>query len=500
MTGDDRTDELLDWYAEDTVVGAEVELVTLTRLADVEPECVSWLWPGRIPLGKLVTLDGDPGLGKSTLALTFATPITTAGTWPDGSVCEQPGAVLIMSAEDGLADTVRPRLDAAGADVSKVHAIEGVPLIDEDTGERTLRPPSLADVAALEDAINRTGARLLIIDVLMAYLPAGADSHKDQDIRRVLSRLAALADRTGCTILLLRHLNKANGRDPLYRGGGSIGIVGAARAGLLVAADPDDAERRVLASVKSNLAPTPESLTYRLVGSGDFGVARVQWEGASAHTARGLLAEPADDDGVKSEAMKWLEDYLLQNGSVRSADAKSEARKAGIAEATLKRAAKSLGVQIVDRGFPRQTWWSLPAVGSTPPNGALGSQNLDPTEPTDPTGDDLHKQNGQLGPILQSAQLDQHSESEPTDGSPRCENCPKPLLAPASVSRGYCEECRISGYRKQGDGAHPDRETAPSVYGARKPSASQSSRFTSAMEVVERGNVALRAAAGKSTP
>jgi RecA-family ATPase len=200
MTGDDRTDELLDWYAEDTVVGAEVELVTLTRLADVEPECVSWLWPGRIPLGKLVTLDGDPGLGKSTLALTFATPITTAGTWPDGSVCEQPGAVLIMSAEDGLADTVRPRLDAAGADVSKVHAIEGVPLIDEDTGERTLRPPSLADVAALEDAINRTGARLLIIDVLMAYLPAGADSHKDQDIRRVLSRLAALADRTGCTI------------------------------------------------------------------------------------------------------------------------------------------------------------------------------------------------------------------------------------------------------------------------------------------------------------
>ncbi len=139
---------------------------------------------------------------------------------------------------------------------------------------------------------------MLVIDVLMAYLPTGADSHKDQDIRRVLSRLAALADRTGCTILLLRHLNKANGRDPLYRGGGSIGIVGAARAGLLVAPDPDEPERRVLASVKSNLGPTPESLAYRLVGAGDYDVARVRWEGQTAHTARGLLSEPADDDGA----------------------------------------------------------------------------------------------------------------------------------------------------------------------------------------------------------
>jgi hypothetical protein len=195
--------------------------LALTRLADVQPERVSWVWPGRIPMGKLVTLDGDPGLGKSTLAVYIAAPVTTGGAWPDGSVCEHPGDVLIMSAEDGLADTVRPRCDAAGADVMRVHAIEGVPIVDEH-GERTLRPPTLADVNALEEAITRTGARLLVVDVVMAYLPNGTDSHKDQDIRRVLSRLAALADRTGCTVLLLRHLNKASGRDPLYRGGGSI--------------------------------------------------------------------------------------------------------------------------------------------------------------------------------------------------------------------------------------------------------------------------------------
>ena len=127
----------------------------------------------------------------------------------------------------------------------------------------------------------------------------------------MLSRLAAVADRTGCTVLLLRHLNKASGRDPLYRGGGSIGIVGAARAGLLVASDPDDPERRVLASVKSNLCPAPDSLAYRLVDAGDHGVARVQWEGHTDHTAHSLLAEPRDDDkGATTEAEQWLHDYL----------------------------------------------------------------------------------------------------------------------------------------------------------------------------------------------
>jgi hypothetical protein len=115
----------------------------------------------------------------------------------------------------------------------------------------------------------------------MAYLPTGADSHKDQDIRRVLTRLAAVADRTSCTVLLLRHLNKAKGGDPMYRGGGSIGIVGADRSGMLVAPDPDDLNRRVLTSVKSNLGPPPDSLMYRLVGVGDHGVARVQWEGTT---------------------------------------------------------------------------------------------------------------------------------------------------------------------------------------------------------------------------
>ena len=368
--------------------------VSLIRLSDVQPERVSWLWPGRIPAGKLVTLDGDPGLGKSTLALDIGATVTRGGAWPDGTRCEYPGAVLLLSAEDGLADTVRPRLDAAGADVTHVHAIEGVPTIDKD-GERSLRPPTVADIIALDAAIIETGARLLIVDVLMAYLPSGVDSHKDQDIRQVLNRLSELADRTGCTVLLLRHLNKAAGRDPLYRGGGSIGIVGAARAGLLVAADPEDTERRVLASMKNNLGPSPESLAYRLTSVEELGVARVQWDGQTTHTAHDLLAD-STDAGASSEAERWLLDYMTEQVAVSSRAAKADAARAGIKERTLQRAVKTLGLLVESRGYPRVTWWELRSDANTPRpqnGGATGA-----------TGDDLHKHDGATRPKMQSRQ------------------------------------------------------------------------------------------------
>jgi hypothetical protein len=452
------TDDII--VARDNVITERQQRLNpgLICLADVQPERVSWLWPGRIPVGKLVTLDGDPGLGKSTLACALAGPVTTAGYWPDGTRCMHPGDVILMSAEDGLADTVRPRLDAAGADVKRVHALEGVPIVDED-GERTLRPPTLADIVTLGDTITTTSARLLVVDVVMAYLPTGTDSHKDQDIRRVLSRLAALADRTGCTVLLLRHLNKARGGDPLYRGGGSIGIVGAARAGLLVAPDPDDLDRRVLASVKSNLGPSPESLAYRLVGTGDHGVARVQWEGRTDHTALSLLTEPRDEDmGAATEAEQWLQDYLTEQGSASSKTTKADAAKAGIRERTLQRAVKSLGVAVESRGFPRVTWWQLPSPANDATN-TPATQNLGATGAT---GDDLQEQNGATESITQSRQLFETGATTPGGLTPStpgqtdrvrrslakarapgqvCDSCGKNLL-PTNTT-GRCAECRL---------------------------------------------------------
>ncbi|MGI8693511.1 MAG: AAA family ATPase [Geodermatophilaceae bacterium] len=337
--------------------GERLGPVTVT-LAGVQPEHVSWLWPARLPLGKLVVLDGDPAVGKSTLAVDLAARISTGARWPDGTDCPT-ADVLIMSAEDGLADTIRPRLDAASGDAAKVHALTDVRYLD-DAGQNCTRPPTLADAALIEQAIRRHGARLVIIDVLMAYLPGKVDSHRDQDIRSVLSALAAVAEATGCCILLLRHLNKAVGGNPLYRGGGSIGIVGAARAAFLAAVDPDDDGRRVLAATKSNLALMPEALSFRLVDSGN-GCARVEWLGATGHMAGDLLGHREGDDErtERDEAAEWLLDYLGdQGGQAKAADAIKAAAADGIAKTTLTRARQRAGVTSAKTGMHGGWVWS----------------------------------------------------------------------------------------------------------------------------------------------
>jgi hypothetical protein len=338
----------------------EPDGATLVRLATVRPERVLWLWPGRLPAGKLVVLDGDPAVGKSTLAVDLMARITLGKPWPDGAGCPD-GDVLILSAEDGLADTIRPRLDAAGADVDRVHALTEVRYTDED-GRSRARSVTLADVGLIEDAVTRVGARLVVVDVLMAFLPGKVDSHRDQDIRTVLSALSGMTERTGCCLLLLRHLNKGAGGNPLYRGGGSIGIVGAARAALLAAHDPEDESRRVLAVTKSNLAAMPGALGYQLVDSPDDGCARVEWLGPTTHQAGDLLGRIGDDDDrtERDEAADWLTDYLIRNGGeVRAGDAIKAASRDGIAKSTLTRARQRAGVDSVKAGMAGGWVWSL---------------------------------------------------------------------------------------------------------------------------------------------
>lgn len=339
-------------------VSEQVGAVTVS-LADVQPEAIGWLWPGRLPVGKLVVLDGDPGVGKSTLSVTLAAHLTTGRRWPDGAYCPT-GDVLILSAEDGLADTVRPRLDAAGGDPTRVHALTDVRFAGED-GKPKTRPPTLADILQIEAAIRRYSARLAVVDVLMAYLPGKVDSHRDQDVRGVLSALKDVAERTSCTVLLLRHLNKASGGSPLYRGGGSIGIIGAVRAAMLAAPDPDDESRQVLVVTKSNLAAKPQGLAYRLVDAG--ACARVAWDGVTAHTAEQLLAGREDDDGERTErdeAVEWLIAYLAdRGGEVGAAEAIRDAARVGIAKTTLTRARQRAGVQSAKGGMASGWLWRL---------------------------------------------------------------------------------------------------------------------------------------------
>jgi hypothetical protein len=339
-------------------------------VSEVETEQVTWLWRGWLALGKLSVLDGDPGLGKSATTLDIAARVSTGRPFPDGSECETgAGGVVILSAEDGLADTIKPRLEAAGADTSRISSLNTV---WEGTGERrherTLSLPE--DISLIEREVRRVEAKLVIVDPLMAFLPKKIDAHKDQDVRRALAPFASMAERTGVALQVVRHLSKSEGTSPIYRGGGSIGIIGAARMGALVAKDPKDEERRVLAPTKNNLAVHPKSLIYTLEEA-DNGAVKVLWAGESEYSASDLLQSVRVD---RADALREAENFLaalLADSPVPKATVEEEAKAANISPGTLRRAKTSLGVIAEreneiggERGAGRWVW-ELPAKEET---------------------------------------------------------------------------------------------------------------------------------------
>jgi hypothetical protein len=308
-------------------------------LSEVEPEQVNWMWDNRIPKGKLTVIDGDPGLGKSAVTVDLAARVSAGLGMPDGSPCEAAG-VVICSAEDGLADTVRPRLDAAGGAPSRVVSLATI--TDEEGLERPISIPE--DVPVIRQAIRRVDARLVIVDPLMAFLSGKTDSYRDQDVRRALATLSALAEETGAAIVIVRHLNKSGGKNPIYRGGGSIGIIGAARSGMLVAKHPEDEDLRVLSMAKSNLAAPAASLIFTLEEA-DNGAVRVVWLGESDLTASELLGARSDENpSALEEATEFLRD-LLADGPLPQRDVAAAAQEAGIKMRTVTRARQALGVE-----------------------------------------------------------------------------------------------------------------------------------------------------------
>jgi hypothetical protein len=308
------------------------------RVAEVQTEKVSWLWERRIPFAKITCIDGDPGLGKSLLTLAITAAVTTATGLPDGGSIEA-GTVLLLNAEDGIGDTIRPRLEAAGADLDRV-------VVLGHQGRGFLFP---RDFPSVETAIALHGPKLLVIDPIMAHLEGDVNSHRDQDVRSlVMAPLARMAEKTGAAIVVVRHLNKGTTGNPLYRGGGSIGFAGASRSNLVVAKDPDDEERRVLAGLKVNLSPKPRSLSFRLIEDAN-GIPMVQWLGGSGYDASALLqhADSPESDRDRSavgEAAEWLKGTLA-NGAVESNELKRLAGAANIPERTLWRAKEKLDVR-----------------------------------------------------------------------------------------------------------------------------------------------------------
>ena len=307
--------------------------LALVCAADVEPEPVNWIWLGHVSAGAVHVVDGVPGVGKSMFSCYLAGVITTGTAWPDGTRATI-GNVIMVNLEDDLSRTLRPRLGAAGADLDRVFMFD-------DAGDGFTLP---ADLDRLELAIVKHTAKLAIIDPLMAVLDGRVNSYRDQDVRRVLAALKALCGRTGCAVVLVRHLTKATGGPAIHRGGGSIGIIGAARVGLLLATDPKDDSRRILATVKNNLGPfDPKKSTAWTIAHGP----RLEYAGATDMSADDLLLE---QDGKRGrgrpeaklpEAEEWLHKTLAA-GPMPSTVVMEQAKAAGYSEKTTKRARKEV--------------------------------------------------------------------------------------------------------------------------------------------------------------
>jgi archaellum biogenesis ATPase FlaH len=317
--------------------------VNLISLDQIQSEDVRWLWPGRIPLGKITILQGDPGLGKSTIALDIASRLTT-------------NAELLLSAEDGVADTISPRLDALGAEQGRI-TIPGE--------HRHFLVPSDADL--IQRALQQRNSKLCVIDPLAAFLDGRINSWNNQHVRRALTPLAQIASMTGAAILIVDHLNKRSGIAAIQRGSGSIGFNAAARSVLLVCKHPQEPETFVLSSVKNNLSAPSPSLSYRTVEAENKAV-KLEWLGECPFDADELAA--AAFEPIGSRKLESAKDWLLTRlgtGSALSRMVQREALEKGISSRTLTRARKDLGVVSQPCGLQGEWAISLPVRASMSP-------------------------------------------------------------------------------------------------------------------------------------
>lgn len=333
----------------------------VVRLDTVAPSCVKWLWNQRIALGKLTLIAGDPGLGKSYLTLDLASRVSTGRAmpgdcWENGRPMDRfPGTAILLSAEDDPADTVRPRLESAGADLRRVSMVTGV-----RTGD-ALKSFSLREhLKFLRDLCKQQDdVRLIVIDPISAYL-GDEEGHSNTKVRNLLAPLSKLAQDFGVAVVAVTHLNKGGqgggAGSAIYRAMGSLAFTAAARTVHLVARDPEDVERRLLVPIKNNLGQDRTGFGFTLGLTADGGTA-VQWEQTpTSETADALLdrfSRPAGRDAVASskvdEATSWLREEL-KNGPVSSKALERAAEEAGYSRRTLVRARASLGAEAVRDG------------------------------------------------------------------------------------------------------------------------------------------------------
>lgn len=297
----------------------------LINMQDIEVEDIELLIYPFIPYGKITIIQGDPGEGKTTLVLQIIARLTK-GEAIINEKAKQPINVIYQTAEDGLGDTIKPRLLSADADCSKVLVID-----DKDT------PLTMRDVR-LEQAIVETKAKLVVLDPIQGFLGADVDMHRANKIRPVMKHIAELADKYKCAIILIGHMNKCSMGKSTYRGLGSIDFQAAARSVLIVGRIKDEPEIRVVCQTKSSLAPEAKSIAFRLSKENGF-----EWIGEYDVTADDLLSGTAK--GTKKQAaIDFLEEFVL-NGAKPQTEIMKLAKEKGFSEKTVRNAKDELKIK-----------------------------------------------------------------------------------------------------------------------------------------------------------
>jgi putative DNA primase/helicase len=354
------------------------------RASDLQIEKLEWVWPGRIPVGKLVLIGGPPGLGKSQLTTFISAVVSNGWAWPCGEGSAKVGDVIFMNAEDGIRDTILPRLVAAGAALHRVHIVASVTKPD-GKGRKTFSLKN--DVELLEAKAKEIAeVRLIIIDPISAYM-SGTDANGNAEIREMMEPLSEMANRLHIAVLAVTHLNKGGGGglSVLQRFSGSIGIIAAARAGFVVLQDPEDEERRLFLEVKSNLGPKSKGLAFRMeqrLVTGDIVSSNIFFESehVSQSSDEALIASEnrgavAGQTSSKMEAIEFLRE-ILANGPVEVLEVERQARAATLLDddkrlrqnKPFRDARKDLGVLSTRDGFGpgARHYLSLPGTPCAP--------------------------------------------------------------------------------------------------------------------------------------
>jgi putative DNA primase/helicase len=367
--------------------------VAYRRLSEVDEKPIRWLWPGRFARGKVTLIAGDPGLGKSQVTASMAAIVTTGGQWPVDRCPCAPGNVVVLSAEDDAADTIKPRMRAAGADLSRVFVLDAVRDLDEE-GKAIARSFNLrTDLDRLDALLAAIGeVAMVVIDPISAYL-GGTDSHKNADVRALLGPLGELAAQHGLTIVCVSHLNKGVGGDALLRVTGSLAFVAAARSAFIVLKDKDQPTRRLFLPIKNNLGSDCSGLAFELSGvkldsaAGPIDTCHVVWDSEPVEmTANEAMSQTdaSTTDGAEGfTPARWLAALLRANGPMLQAEANKRGEEVGISARTLRRASEKLKVNRRKLSFSKGWEWSLSTEATQAFQGAQDAQDAQdaPTRP-----------------------------------------------------------------------------------------------------------------------